>query len=77
MKKFLLGLVCLSWTYCAVSQHLPRIIVLSTGGTIADNSITVANIFSATSLSVTPALTNAALSGKTGIEYARNPGNHP
>src|SRR5689334_11962220 len=35
MKKFLLGLVCLSWTYCAVSQRLPRIIVLSTGGTIA------------------------------------------
>lgn len=35
MRKFLLVLVCLSWTYYAVSQQLPRVIVLSTGGTIA------------------------------------------
>jgi len=35
MRKFLLVLVCLGCTYCAVSQHLPRVIVLSTGGTIA------------------------------------------
>jgi len=35
MKKLLLILFCVSLTYCAVSQNLPRIIVLSTGGTIA------------------------------------------
>ncbi len=35
MKNFLLILLCSSWTYCATSQNLPRVIVLSTGGTIA------------------------------------------
>jgi L-asparaginase len=35
MKKLLLILLCSGWTYCAASQNLPRIIVLSTGGTIA------------------------------------------
>ena len=35
MKKLLLILLCSSWTYCGASQNLPRIIVLSTGGTIA------------------------------------------
>jgi L-asparaginase len=35
MKKLLLILLCCGWTYCATSQNLPRIIVLSTGGTIA------------------------------------------
>ena len=35
MKKLLLILLCSSCTYCATSQNLPRIIVLSTGGTIA------------------------------------------
>lgn len=35
MRKLLLILLCSSWTYFATSQNLPRIIVLSTGGTIA------------------------------------------
>ncbi|MFT4849975.1 MAG: L-asparaginase [Sediminicola sp.] len=35
MKKLLLILLCSSWSYCATSQTLPRVIVLSTGGTIA------------------------------------------
>lgn len=35
MKKVLLVLLCSGWTYCVTSQNLPRIIVLSTGGTIA------------------------------------------
>lgn len=35
MKKLLLLLLCSSWTYCATAQNLPRVIVLSTGGTIA------------------------------------------
>ncbi|MBK9271918.1 MAG: asparaginase [Saprospiraceae bacterium] len=35
LKKILLVLLCSSWTHCATSQNLPRIIVLSTGGTIA------------------------------------------
>lgn len=35
MKKLLLILLYSSWTYCVISQNLPRVIVLSTGGTIA------------------------------------------
>jgi L-asparaginase len=35
MKKLLLLLLCSGCIYCAGSQNLPRIIVLSTGGTIA------------------------------------------
>ncbi|MGI8584389.1 MAG: type II asparaginase [Chitinophagaceae bacterium] len=35
MKKLLLILICSCWTYYATSQNLPRVIVLSTGGTIA------------------------------------------
>jgi len=35
IKKLLLILLCCSFTYYAGSQNLPRIIVLSTGGTIA------------------------------------------
>jgi L-asparaginase len=35
MKKLLLILIYFGWTYWAASQNLPRIIVLSTGGTIA------------------------------------------
>lgn len=35
MKKLLLILLCLSWINSATSQNLPRIIILSTGGTIA------------------------------------------
>lgn len=35
MKKLLLILLWSSWTYYATSQDLPRVIVLSTGGTIA------------------------------------------
>jgi L-asparaginase len=31
----LLILLCSSWTYYATAQNLPRVIVLSTGGTIA------------------------------------------
>jgi len=33
--KLLLILFCFSWTFCAKSQNLPRVIILSTGGTIA------------------------------------------
>jgi len=35
MKKLLLILLCAGCTYCTTSQNLPRVIVLSTGGTIA------------------------------------------
>jgi L-asparaginase len=35
IKKLLLLLLCCSWAYYASSQQLPRIMVLSTGGTIA------------------------------------------
>ncbi|MES1217937.1 MAG: asparaginase [Bacteroidota bacterium] len=35
MKKLLLILFCSGWTYYVAAQNLPRIIVLSTGGTIA------------------------------------------
>ena len=35
MKILLLIFLCSSSTYCATSQNLPRVIVLSTGGTIA------------------------------------------
>ncbi len=35
MKKLLLLLLCFSLTYYATAQNLPRVIVLSTGGTIA------------------------------------------
>lgn len=35
MKKLLLLFFCSSWTFYATAQNLPRIIVLSTGGTIA------------------------------------------
>ncbi len=35
MKRLLLILLCSSWAYCAIAQNLPRVIVLSTGGTIA------------------------------------------
>jgi L-asparaginase len=35
MKKSLLLLICASWSFFVTAQNLPRIIVLSTGGTIA------------------------------------------
>ena len=35
MKKLLLIFFCFIWTFFATAQNLPRIIVLSTGGTIA------------------------------------------
>src|ERR1700743_2400590 len=35
MKKLLLLVLCSGYTFWATSQHLPRIIVLATGGTIA------------------------------------------
>lgn len=35
MKKLLLIFFCSIWTFYATSQNLPRVIVLSTGGTIA------------------------------------------
>lgn len=35
MKKFLLIFFCSIWTFYATAQNLPRVIVLSTGGTIA------------------------------------------
>lgn len=35
MKKLLLIIFCFSWTFGAISQNLPRVIILSTGGTIA------------------------------------------
>ncbi len=35
MKKYFFLLICASWSYFVTAQNLPRIIVLSTGGTIA------------------------------------------
>jgi len=35
MKNSLLILFCFSLSFCAISQNLPRVIILSTGGTIA------------------------------------------
>ena len=35
MKKYFFLLLCASWSYIVSAQNLPRIIVLSTGGTIA------------------------------------------